>query len=747
MEWGGGVALSTATYADTQSVDQTSTDTEQAWTEHTGKWQDNKGEHQPFSKIVNGNLEGVFCNSSESSGDQTKVRTSAKYTFYRNASDGHKVGDLVIEPINASGVIKAAPSNLEYAVWRSDTEIKKNVKRIFFKRATIAGNKVGCTLKLNQWNYNMMFNELTAVELIDLRGLTFQTDANSSSQIATWRMFENCYKLKTILFNADNKKQFSDVVNFEYMFAKCPNLSHILAKGPDEVVDYDSLRGCDLSGLSVFDTGNAVSMKAMFEFCRSMIDFKFKDYANFKTNKVKDFSYMFSGLPTTSAQDTLWPGWEPDTFSVTEGKLTNARGSFKLKTLDLSSLDTSSAETMYRMLIGQEGLTELNLSGSFKMSEDTSTDQMLRGVHALQKLTVNKNIRFSNTMQLNEPNDNIYQNYIRPYFDKTNTKTYSGKWIQEGKADTAYTATDFWNTSKISKLKNALADDGSLTFAWQEKGSAVSSTNKQITIVTNEGLFDNNAFVKSLATDNNGKLKASDLPTKTKEGRKITGWYKLGDSTKTPVSLDNTVFKENTTLVALLEAATPGGAGDQGGSGAGTGSGAGEQGGSGSGTGSGSSSGVGGSLGFVPQSADTGAATELTPMYRLYNSWTGEHLFTTDKGEYDTLVSAGWKGEGRISSVAAKEGESVYRLYNPWTHEHHYTSDKDELASCVAAGWKNEGVQFHSVKNGAVAMYSMYNPHETSFYHHYTSDPNEISRMEKDGWIKEGIKWYAAANN
>ena len=139
------------------------------------------------------------------------------------------------------------------------------------------------------------------------------------------------------------------------------------------------------------------------------------------------------------------------------------------------------------------------------------------------------------------------------------------------------------------------------------------------------------------------------------------------------------------------------------------------------------------------------AAHATVAMYRLYNTWTHEHLFTTDKAEYDNLVAAGWTGEGEIDSVAAKQGKGVYRLYNPYTHEHHYTSKEDEVADCVKAGWVNEGIKFHSVQNGTVPVYSMYNPNEQKFYHHYTSDPDEIAKMVKDGWIKEEIKWYATS--
>ena len=138
------------------------------------------------------------------------------------------------------------------------------------------------------------------------------------------------------------------------------------------------------------------------------------------------------------------------------------------------------------------------------------------------------------------------------------------------------------------------------------------------------------------------------------------------------------------------------------------------------------------------------AANATTMLYRLYNKWTHEHLFTTDKDEYDTLVAAGWTGEESAGMVAVNQGKGVYRLYNPNTGEHHYTTDENELAACVKAGWVNEGIKFHSVQNGTVPVYSMYNPYEKRFYHHYTSDPVEIAKMVKAGWVKEEIKWYAA---
>ena len=142
------------------------------------------------------------------------------------------------------------------------------------------------------------------------------------------------------------------------------------------------------------------------------------------------------------------------------------------------------------------------------------------------------------------------------------------------------------------------------------------------------------------------------------------------------------------------------------------------------------------------------AENELTAMYRLYNPYSHEHLFTTDVNEKDNLVTLGWRFEGAVGKVYMHgEKGGVYRLYNPTTGEHHYTMKEDEVANCVKAGWKNEGVKFFSVLDvdkQTVGMVSMYNPYEKKFYHHYTSDADEIAKMVKDGWRKEEIKWYAA---
>lgn len=139
--------------------------------------------------------------------------------------------------------------------------------------------------------------------------------------------------------------------------------------------------------------------------------------------------------------------------------------------------------------------------------------------------------------------------------------------------------------------------------------------------------------------------------------------------------------------------------------------------------------------------ASAGQPQDQVPLLRLYNPYSGEHLFTTNSYEAADLVSRGWNSEKSDGLVNLKEGTPVFRLYNEWTGDHHYTSDTNEVNACIKQGWTNEGIQFCSDEDATTDVYSMYNPYATKFYHHYTADANEMAKMQADGWRQENVKW------
>jgi DNA-entry nuclease len=127
-------------------------------------------------------------------------------------------------------------------------------------------------------------------------------------------------------------------------------------------------------------------------------------------------------------------------------------------------------------------------------------------------------------------------------------------------------------------------------------------------------------------------------------------------------------------------------------------------------------------------------------VYRLYNQWSGEHLFTTDREEYDSLPAHGWKQEGTGWIAETEGGEPVYRLYNPYSGEHFYTKDRREYDSLPGYGWKQEGISFHGTSKGR-EVYRLYNPY--SGQHFFTIDQSEYNQLGKAGWLQEGTAWYA----
>lgn len=82
-------------------------------------------------------------------------------------------------------------------------------------------------------------------------------------------------------------------------------------------------------------------------------------------------------------------------------------------------------------------------------------------------------------------------------------------------------------------------------------------------------------------------------------------------------------------------------------------------------------------------------ASSKSPVYRLYNPNSGEHFYTTNFYEGNSLKNVGWLDEG-IGWQAANSGAPVYRLYNPNVKggDHYYTLSNYEAQSLVKAGWR-----------------------------------------------------------
>ena len=144
---------------------------------------------------------------------------------------------------------------------------------------------------------------------------------------------------------------------------------------------------------------------------------------------------------------------------------------------------------------------------------------------------------------------------------------------------------------------------------------------------------------------------------------------------------------------------------------------------------------------------------ECVPVYRLYNMITSEHLFTTQKSEYDNWVTTSkadgdaWVGEG-VAWLSKTGGTPVYRLYNAalgaqGQNSHYYTLDANEITTLTTShGWVQEslstsGEVFQS--GGDSAIYTCYNQALRSA-HHYTSSKTEWEGLAAHGWDLESTK-------
>lgn len=138
---------------------------------------------------------------------------------------------------------------------------------------------------------------------------------------------------------------------------------------------------------------------------------------------------------------------------------------------------------------------------------------------------------------------------------------------------------------------------------------------------------------------------------------------------------------------------------------------------------------------------------DIIPVYRLFNTRTGEHFYTASTTERSQYLKVGnWKSEGVAWYAPRKSSEPIYRLSNPNNgNEHHYTKSLKEKDWLVGLGWRYDCIAWYSDTDKLVPIYRHYHPIQRTGNHHYTTSKGESNHIVKyEGWKYEGISFYVS---
>ena len=218
------------------------------------------------------------------------------------------------------------PTGSETESWNADVDNSGSIK--CYRNGTvltIAGNgsgKIAMNADSSYLFYNISSNKEDAfIKCTNISGLNI-FDASAVTDLS--RAFAYCIALTQLDVSS---WEVNNVTTFRFTFA-----SH-------ESVGYMDLKNLNLTGWKV--TNNCVSLRAMFQNCRSLTSV---DVSNWNTSSVTDMSYMFQSCTSLTTIDVS--KWDV-------GKVQNMQQAFckctSLTTLDISNWDLSSCTTIKSM--------------------------------------------------------------------------------------------------------------------------------------------------------------------------------------------------------------------------------------------------------------------------------------------------------------------------------------------------------------------------------------------------------------
>ncbi|MBE5846853.1 MAG: hypothetical protein E7300_04175 [Lachnospiraceae bacterium] len=99
-------------------------------------------------------------------------------------------------------------------------------------------------------------------------------------------------------------------------------------------------------------------------------------------------------------------------------------------------------------------------------------------------------------------------------------------------------------------------------------------------------------------------------------------------------------------------------------------------------------------------SSSSGTYPTTVPVYRLFNTVTGQHFYTANKEERDLILEKngadGWTDEGIAFETAQKTSIPVYRVFDLVNGNHIFTTDAAARDMYIANGCRDEGIAWYA---------------------------------------------------
>ena len=144
-----------------------------------------------------------------------------------------------------------------------------------------------------------------------------------------------------------------------------------------------------------------------------------------------------------------------------------------------------------------------------------------------------------------------------------------------------------------------------------------------------------------------------------------------------------------------------------------------------------------------------GFADSSNYVYRMWNPYITDHLYTTDSNEYNFgAINCGYGKEGRIGTLYTTNDVGavpLYRMWNSYITDHLYTTNYEEYNSgAISCGYAKEGLIgyiYSTNEAGTVPLYRLWNPQIMD--HLYTTNYYEYNAGAASyGYNKEGVIGY-----